>query len=328
MEAFPEKVRQRPQPKDIYVDISFPRYETLSQHERLSEAVRRGEYSEVYVDVDEDPPFWTGGGLSIIEEALKEAGANVVNVFYKAEDLLVQKFGEQCRQLDMSLNDASDFLAFFPTLAGSVVSWALRGELAHGRVNAGSLAAYAMQQRVSTLKEAKPYSGGRVPFIEDRLWQEIQEYLRKKQEEDRAARRQTDQLFRLGPDHAGVLIDELPPWGTGSEARPAEELKLAEDRLRSALGFQKVVVAELVSYERVVDEFRVFADPRAKGRIQFYMYPVRLEHQEPKKRKPDLNSPPVQLLDVWKNDLESKLLAMIRARAQGFTARSGHENEA
>lgn len=323
--AFPESERQPPAARDVYVDINFPRSEPLAQLGQLCEAVTRGEYSDVYVDIDESPPFWTGGGLSFIVEALKEAGANVVNVFYKVEELLVQRFGEQCRHFEMSLNNESDFLAFFPALAGSAVSSALKDELGRSHFEAGSVAAYAIQQRVSRLKEANPYSGGRLPFIEDRLWKEIHEHLRKTQEEDRAARRQTEQLFRLGPNHAGVLIDEFPSWEAPGGTRSADELKLAEERLLRTLRFEKVTAGTLVSYERAVENFRLFADPRLKGKLQLYIYPVRPEGQEQRKGEPHTYSPPIQFLDVWKNDLESRLLAMIREQIKAFAAHGGHD---
>jgi hypothetical protein len=86
----------------------------------------------------------------------------------------------------------------------------------------------------------------------------------------------------------GVLIDEYP--SSEGDARTNDELLWAERRIQSELRFDKTADGNTVSYTRDVDDRRVFADIRARGRITFYPYML---PRDAKKR--DLSSCPFHL---------------------------------
>ena len=102
----------------------------------------------------------------------QDAGAKVLNAFYDDDQVfersLKERFGK--RALVDDITDGSDLVGFFPGLAGEVTEAALRRELERGGL-------LQVNDRVDGLKRLKPYTGGKVPFVEDRLcfeWQKPQ----------------------------------------------------------------------------------------------------------------------------------------------------------
>jgi hypothetical protein len=158
---------------EVYTDLNFLRTsEGLQKPERLPalmqirQAVRAKQYTLVLVDIEDG----VNQEVSLfVRTVLEEAGAKVLNVFYDddrvLERTLKERFGK--RALVDDITDGSDLVGFFPGLAGEVAEAALRKELAQGGL-------LQINDRIENLKRLKPYSGGRRPFMEDRLsleWQ-------------------------------------------------------------------------------------------------------------------------------------------------------------
>lgn len=114
-------------------------------------------------------------------------------------------------------------------------------------------------------------------------------------------RRQTETMFQLGPKNPPQLVDEQLYRGT---PRNNEELQWAEQRLVD-IGFQVQVNGRIKAYTQEHDKHVVYADPRAKGRIEFYVYP---KHQKPRRTRFRRS---FYMLDTWKHDLKGKYLARV-----------------
>lgn len=124
-----------------------------------------------------------------------------------------------------------------------------------------------------------------------------------------AKRKDTETLFLNAPNGEPCLLDERLYSGT---ARTAEEMTWAEQRLRD-LGFGISIVGRVKSYIDEREEIVVYADPRAKGRINFTAY---LRKAPKKAARPQLNLRHIgtyYIQDTWKNDLSTKY--------QGWVAR-------
>jgi hypothetical protein len=156
---------------DIYTDLNMPRTsdgphkpEKLPAFMQLWQAVRAKQYALVLVDLEDGV---NQGSLLFVRPILQEAGANVLNAFYDDDRVLERAFKERFgnRALVDDINDGSDLVGFFPGLAGEVTEAALRRELGRGGL-------MQVNGRIDSLKKLKPYAGGSVPFIEDRLSQE------------------------------------------------------------------------------------------------------------------------------------------------------------
>jgi hypothetical protein len=118
-------------------------------------------------------------------------------------------------------------------------------------------------------------------------------------ESERSERRKHETLYKLAPAAAGLLVDEYP--SDGGEARTREELLWAEQRIQSELGFEKIADGNTTSYTRDIDNCRVFADIRSRGRITFYPYMLPRDA-----KKQDLSSCPFHLPDRFNRKLAEK----------------------
>jgi hypothetical protein len=118
-------------------------------------------------------------------------------------------------------------------------------------------------------------------------------------ESERAERRKRETLFKLAPVMAGLLIDEYP--SSERDARTSDEVLWAERRIQSDLRFDKTADGNTISYTREVDECRVFADIRARGRITFYAYKLPRDA-----KKHDLSSCSFHLQDRFSRELAEK----------------------
>ncbi len=157
----------------VYTDLNFPRTaegphkpEALPSLMQLRQEILAKRYTVVLMDLEDGV---NQGTLLFVRPVLEEAGAKVVNVFYDDDRILErslkERFGKRASVDDVT--DGSDLVGFFPGLAGEVTEAALRKELARGGL-------LQVNDRIENLKRLKPYSGGKGPFIEDRLsleWQ-------------------------------------------------------------------------------------------------------------------------------------------------------------
>jgi hypothetical protein len=153
---------------DIYTDLNLPRTsdgphkpEALPAFMQLWQAIRAKPYTLVLIDLEDGV---NQGSLLFVQPILEEAGARVLNAFYDDDEVversLKERFGK--RALIDDLTDGADLVGFFPGLAGEVTEAALRREL--GRESLPQI-----NDRIDALKRLKPYTGGKVPFVEDRL---------------------------------------------------------------------------------------------------------------------------------------------------------------
>jgi hypothetical protein len=116
-----------------------------------------------------------------------------------------------------------------------------------------------------------------------------------------AKRRASESLFAISPGKSSYLFDEDL---CGGAPRTKEEMAWAEQRL-SGLGFRTVVVDRVTSYIDEHEQYVVYADPRAKGRIDFAVYLWRL----PKKAGAKSSVRAIgtyRIPDAWKNNLVEK----------------------
>ncbi len=287
---------------DTFVDVNFPRADrtteqTFPAYHRLLKAVDDGQVKLVYIDVEmERGPshsyYW-------VRESLQASGARVVNAFYdedKAlEQSLVQSYKGQADPIE--IDDASDFVAFFPALSSEVSRAALRNVL-HAR-SCEKTSSDALWNRLGRLRDGNPYAAGRVPFIQEELEWEWSNLRYKFTESERSERRKRETLFKLAPAGAGLLIDEYP--SSERDARTNDELPWAERRIQSELGFDRAADGNTVSYTREVNGHRVFADIRARGRITFYAYKLSRDA-----KKKDLSSCSFHLQDRFGRELAEK----------------------
>jgi hypothetical protein len=157
---------------DVFIDLNFPRLpdaplrsNELPEFVRLHEAVKAKQYSAVYVDLE------IGSGFKpyefmFVPQLLEAAGTKVFNAFYDdgnvLEAALKQRYGDHARADE--IDDASDFLNFFPAYAGMLVERSLR-EL-DNQENRSNPMLGQVDRHVENLKKDNPYSRGRMPFVE------------------------------------------------------------------------------------------------------------------------------------------------------------------
>lgn len=164
-----------------FIDLRLPSFGaghvTLNEVPRFVELMREVEdhrYDTVFMDVDEVRPGLTPDHESaFIRTLLEAAGATVLNAYTDDKGAFLQelkeRFGPSARDDDVT--DSSDFVGFFPSLAGDVTSVALRREL---QVSEQPPTIERINARIDALCNLRPYAGGGIPFIEDRLpleWQ-------------------------------------------------------------------------------------------------------------------------------------------------------------
>ncbi len=302
-EALSKKLQDDFVIKDVYIDLNFPRssvpYE-LPEFRKLIFTLANGEYSSVLIDIDTNVPFYQYS-FSPMTDALKATGAKVYNCFYDDEDAMatefIKWFGESARYYSRS-SDPEDIMALFPALAARVSYEVLENIL--GENWNGSIDSLSIVRTIDHLRSENPYTRTQLPLLSSRKIH----HLNVLREEEQAKRRLTETLFILGPEQGGQLIDE---GLFGYKPRNDTELLCAEERL-SILKFEKEKSKSAISYYRDFQGFRIFADPRAKGRINFYVYQLALE-PKPKGRR--AGSKPVEvgrfcIMDSWKNGLEEK----------------------
>jgi hypothetical protein len=155
----------------IFIDLNFPRSSDplrpneLPEFARLQEAVKAKQYSAVYVDLE------IGSGFKpyefmFVPQLLEAAGAKVFNALYDDGDVLEaalkQRYGDHAHADEV--DDASDFINFFPAYAGIVVERSLR-EL-ENQENRSNPVLEKIYRHVENLKKDSPYGSGRMPFIE------------------------------------------------------------------------------------------------------------------------------------------------------------------
>jgi hypothetical protein len=291
---------------EIFVDLNFPRSSYPSKEDfpalqRLLEDIETKHIRLVYIDLQESTSF-RPGEYAFVRFNLEKAGATVLNAFYDDEKILdrsiTEKFGADANAWE--IDDVSDLVCFFPALAAAITANLFRDEL-DGPLGVSNLNKERLLGNIHLIGTSNPYSSGRIPFIQESLQRKWWQLRRQREEVLKEERRKTEKLHRLGPTHAGVLVDDCGYPLEG--ARSDDELGWAEDRICRLFEFQKVEEGHFISYERVIREFRVFADIRGKGRIYFYVYG---SADTGNKRQLGLSTRYFNIPDRLKNDLPEK----------------------
>lgn len=110
----------------------------------------------------------------------------------------------------------------------------------------------------------------------------------------------TETTYRIEPFGRPRLVDEHI-YGS---SRTPEQMDQARIRLE-ALGFRKIVEANVEAWIDERAEWIVYADPRQSGRVDFSVWKKPLPKREPARTyKYRIGS--FHLLDTWKNDLAAK----------------------
>jgi hypothetical protein len=137
---------------------------------RLLQEVDEGRIGIVYIDIDEVRPGLTPDYESVFVRSMLEAsGAKVLNAFTDDRGVFLEELKDRCGQnaREYEITDSSDLVCFFPSLVSDTTATALRRELEVPMERQGTLE--RIHDRIDYLKRLRPYSGGGIPFIEDRL---------------------------------------------------------------------------------------------------------------------------------------------------------------
>jgi hypothetical protein len=119
---------------EAFADVNFPRADRIDEQSfpsyfRLLQAVGDGQVGLVYIDVEME--IGTSQYYHWVAASLEKAGARVVNVFYDSDgalrESLVLSYKGQANPDE--IDDASDFVAFFPALSSEISQAALRNVL-------------------------------------------------------------------------------------------------------------------------------------------------------------------------------------------------------
>jgi hypothetical protein len=167
----------------VFIDLRLPAFGMghvdlgeVPQFKRLHEEVQKHRCELVYIDLDE-----AGSGRmadyesAFVRSLLEAAGATVLNAFTDDRDAFAQELQDRCGEnaREWDVTDGSDMVNFFPSLASDIAVNALRKEL-DLPADRQSQEFQRIYGRIDALKQQRPYSGGGVPFVEDRLsadWQ-------------------------------------------------------------------------------------------------------------------------------------------------------------
>lgn len=185
----------------IYVDLNYPcsklsyQHESFPQFHQMLEDLEGRSIGLFLINVQESVGIYDS--YSWIRNALVNAGARVVNVFYDSEKLIKEYIEERYRGQArvQEVDDGSDYVNFFPTLSAAIGRAALdlgfeRGDRRRERFEAAT-------SRLHRIGERNPYSAGREPFIQEDLTDDWFRRLEEVRAKERVERRQHEQLFRL-----------------------------------------------------------------------------------------------------------------------------------
>jgi len=147
---------------------------TWTSTKNLLTSVQEGRFKIILIDIDEVRPGLTPDYESaFVRELLESFGATVLNAFTDDGNAFSKELKARCGQKanEDEITDGSDIVNFFPSLAGDIVAAALRKEL---DVPMDELPKdlNGVFSRIESLKKLRPYSGGGIPFVEDRLSRE------------------------------------------------------------------------------------------------------------------------------------------------------------
>jgi hypothetical protein len=131
------KYKKRWKQLDAFVDVNFPRADRITEqtfrsYSRLLQAVDDRQVRLVYIDIEMQ--VGTSQYYHWVAHSLERSGVRVVNAFYDEDEVLQQSLAQSYgKQADArEIDDASDFVGFFPALSSRISHAALRRVL-HSR---------------------------------------------------------------------------------------------------------------------------------------------------------------------------------------------------
>jgi hypothetical protein len=271
---------------------------------RLLQEIRAKKYSHVVLNIESGS--FPAEQHDWIERSLAAVGATVCNIAYEVGPLtahLAERYGkslaERAAAWAVGTDDAAEVLALFPGVVASVVGaifdeWDLRGDTSLARFKAIS----------EGIGEENPYRQDLVPWSTARRVRRLLDEHHRDEETQRQRRRAVETIYKLGPDHTGVLGDDFSSLFHDGVRSP-ESLAWAKGRLCRDLGFAMVTEGQAVSFRRTLGDVVLFGDPRALGHISFYAY--RAVSKMPTRHTSSSIWPAFKIPDGWKRDLETKL---------------------
>ena len=151
--------------------------------------------------------------------------------------------------------------------------------------------------------------------VDDKLHEMFDEEDRAKTDEQKSLkdeRMATEILYKKGPESEPTLVDDL----FHSKCKSYEELILAEEKIEK-FGFTTAISDRVKSYTRDYGDSVVYADPREKGRITFYVYTTKWDAAKNKNssRRPYRD---FYILDSWKHDIRDKYNARLVEARKGL----------
>ncbi len=162
----------------VFLDLRLPAFgmgsvdlEEVPGFKRLHEEILNHRYGVVYIDLDEVKSGLTPDYESaFVRSILENAGAMVLNAFTDDRRAFEKELKDRCGQnaREYEVTDSSDVVNFFPSLASDITASALGREL-QVPMDCVSQELRRIFDRIEGLKRLRPYSGGGIPFIEDRL---------------------------------------------------------------------------------------------------------------------------------------------------------------
>jgi hypothetical protein len=163
----------------VFIDLNHDRrdptrrlQDLFPQLDALISTIASGVIGLVYLDIEEvqSPSV----NYSWVEMYLKEAGAEVINIFYDEdkvfEESLKERYGTDA--LKDHVDDASDFVCFFPRSAFRIAMRSLGGFPAGLSDNIPEKSLNLLRH----LMDLNPYAAGNTPFVEqslERIWEQM-----------------------------------------------------------------------------------------------------------------------------------------------------------
>lgn len=295
----------------VYCDYNYPKQNLFYDPSKfpglkaLMDAFARGEFGTVLLDVEFGRAYRPYEWDALFAK-LKAAEIPFYNAF--TDDMLkkdvVSRFGKYADYDIASITEAEDMVTFFPALACSMAE-----ELLKDLLDRSSPEHDWIRSRLHHIAKENTYQTRR-PEFSRRFWGRIDE----RRKEERAQRKLTETLYKLGPDDEGHLLEDNLAYS--NEPRNEEGLAWAENRVCKVFGLPKVAEGRTISYQATIKGLRVFADIRSERTIVFYVYPP--DDREKKKGRRKGKTPLLtqfKFADTLKNNLRRNLVAYISSTA-------------
>lgn len=277
--------------KEKYIDINFPRKDGFISDfpalEKLLADIKKDKIQLVLIDIE----VGEFNKYSPIINTIENTNVELYNCYYDDRNIMKNKlenmYGDIVSNQPLP-NDDEEFLALFPAFTARIFSRILLDEHIDFTEK--------IYRIINHLKNKNPYIRDALPWLTNRKQRDIIN-LKTKEENNR---RKKETLYKLNPNDNGRLKDEFLH---GGNPREKTEWEWAEERLNN-LKFSKEKTNKIISYVRKFDEYIIYADPRANGRINFQVY---------KKQNNSYSYiGDFYLLDSWYKNLEDKLLKRMK----------------